>query len=143
MRSLSSIFIGFAVSIAAPGHAEDAAKRLPPEVCEAKAKKASAELRVSSRLLASEVDYSGAHGNEMRPDVVQEFVDWNQKASAISGSDLPALSRTDLTLAETARRDAAVEQFQSERMRDLRAEAAAIIREADRGCPKLSTVDEK
>lgn len=109
--------------------------RLLPEVCARKLQNAAVQLRATAEMMDREATYSEANGGRLSPESVQEYVQWYQRERAKPGSQLPELWRTDLTAAERARRDASVDQFSSERIRETKATMEALLREARKGCP--------
>lgn len=122
--------------IGVAGSAAQPEATLPPDVSARKLQNIAAEARAIAEMMDREATYSEANGGRLSPESVQEYVQWYQRERAKPGSQLPEFWRTDLTPAERARRDASVDQFSSERIRETKAAMEALLREARKGCPE-------
>lgn len=126
-----------AVLFFATGQAFAAETQLSRLECARKAQAAAAKFRALAAELEGEAAYANSHGGDFSPELTQEFARWYNAERGKAQSNLPELWRTDLTLEETGRRQAAVERFSREKSARQTARASAIQEEAERGCPVL------
>lgn len=139
MKVKLAVFVAIGSALlAGGGHALAKEAELTRQECARKAQVAAGKLRDLAATIEVEATYAEMNGGAFSPELSQEFVQWYRRESAKKGSGLPDLGRTDLTREEEGRRQAAVDRFQRERSDGHKARAAAIQREAARGCPALA-----